>query len=277
LTVMRDHPHGIRSVIIDSVHPPLVDLYSEFPVNVARAFNTLFAGCAADAHCNETYPNLETTFYQTVDELDADPLQVDLNRGPVMVDGAHFVDGVFYAMYRTDVIPWIPSMIASASRGNLQAMSGALEALLSMDGISVGMHYSLRCRDEVPFESPEEASALAASLPAQIRKHFAFPFDLTLCQSWQSGQADAIEKEPVVSDIPTLVVSGQYDPITPPAWGALAAETLSNSSYYEFPGIGHGVIRSSECALGIGLQFLDDPTTEPDSSCIDLLDGPDFK
>ena len=86
-----------------------------------------------------------------------------------------------------------------------------------------------------------------------------------------------IEKEPVVSRIPTLVLTGQYDPITPPAWGQLAAETLGNSFYYEFPGFGHGVSFDGPCGLDIVLEFLSDPSKEPDSSCFDVLAGPDFQ
>jgi hypothetical protein len=46
---------------------------------------------------------------------------------------------------------------------------------------------------------------------------------------------------------------------------------------YEFPGLAHGIMRSNECGLEIGLQFIQDPTTEPDASCIDELVGPDFR
>jgi pimeloyl-ACP methyl ester carboxylesterase len=84
-------------------------------------------------------------------------------------------------------------------------------------------------------------------------------------------------REPVVSDVPALIFAGQFDPITPSAWGQLAAETLSNSFFYEFPNLGHGVMDSDRCALEIGLQFLDDPTTEPDVCCMDALPGPSFK
>jgi pimeloyl-ACP methyl ester carboxylesterase len=99
---------------------------------------------------------------------------------------------------------------------------------------------------------------------------------LTLCESWAAGQAGSEENEPVTSPLPTLVLSGQYDPVTPPAWGRLAAETLENSTFYEFPGVGHGVMRSDDCGLEIGLQFLDDPSVEPDASCIKALAGPEF-
>jgi hypothetical protein len=39
------------------------------------------------------------------------------------------------------------------------------------------------------------------------------------------------------------------------------------------PGRGHGIMRSDPCGLEIGLQFLDDPTSEPDSSCIAEMPG----
>jgi hypothetical protein len=52
---------------------------------------------------------------------------------------------------------------------------------------------------------------------------------------------------------------------------------LANSFVYEFPNLAHGAIRSNRCALEIGLQFLDDPTAEPDASCLAELGGPEFK
>jgi pimeloyl-ACP methyl ester carboxylesterase len=94
---------------------------------------------------------------------------------------------------------------------------------------------------------------------------------------WAVEQADPVVNEPVSSDVPALIFAGQFDPITPPEWGQLAAETLSNSFFYEFPGLGHGIMDSDRCALGIGLQFLDEPTTEPDLSCLDDFSGPGFE
>lgn len=99
---------------------------------------------------------------------------------------------------------------------------------------------------------------------------------LAICEAWDVGVADPIENQPVSSDVPTLIFAGRYDPITPPAWGSLAAETLSHSYFYEFPAIGHGVVRANECALEIGLQFLADPLLEPDSACLAELTSPDF-
>jgi pimeloyl-ACP methyl ester carboxylesterase len=88
--------------------------------------------------------------------------------------------------------------------------------------------------------------------------------------------ADDIENEDISSDIPTLVLAGDYDPITPLSDAQLAAETLSYSYYFEFPGHGHGITDSSDCGRSVIDQFLADPTIEPDGSCIDELGGPLF-
>ena len=70
------------------------------------------------------------------------------------------------------------------------------------------------------------------------------------------------------SDIPAMIFAGYYDPITSPEWAQRAADTLSSSFLYEFPNMAHGVMRSVACALSIGFQELEDPTTEPDASCV---------
>jgi len=78
----------------------------------------------------------------------------------------------------------------------------------------------------------------------------------------------------VISSIPTLIVGGQFDPITPPSYGETVAADLEASFFYEFPGLAHGVSTASACPLGITLEFLEDPTTPPDATCVDTLEGP---
>jgi pimeloyl-ACP methyl ester carboxylesterase len=143
--------------------------------------------------------------------------------------------------------------------------------------MAMGFEWSMMCNEEVPFESYELGRELAAGLPLQIAEYFDSYYEFTLCESWQSGQADPVENSSVVSDIPALVFAGQFDPVTPPEWGRLAAETLSNHFFYEFPGLGHGIMRSDRCGLEIGLQFLADPAREPDASCLDELTGLNFQ
>ena len=58
LDVMRDYPQAVRSVVLDSVYPPDVDLQVDAPANAQRAFDHLFASCAAEASCAAAFPDL---------------------------------------------------------------------------------------------------------------------------------------------------------------------------------------------------------------------------
>ena len=279
LTILRNHPAGIRSVILDSVYPPQVGLYSTYSRSVYRVFSLLFEACAAHPQCSEQYPELETTFFQLVDDLNANPVSVELSRGPVFVDGGFFMDAVYTSFYWGSQIPLIPGRIEWAGQEVFTGLKPMLEGALSDSGtfMAMGFEWSMMCNEEVPFESYELGRELAGDLPPQIGEYFDAYYEFTLCESWLSGQADPVENTAVFSDIPALILAGQFDPVTPPEWGRLAAETLGNHFFYEFPGLGHGIMRSDACGLEIGLQFIDDPTTEPDASCIDQLAGPDFK
>jgi pimeloyl-ACP methyl ester carboxylesterase len=88
--------------------------------------------------------------------------------------------------------------------------------------------------------------------------------------------ADNIEDRAIVSSIPTLVLAGQYDPVTPPDWGRIAASTLANSFFYEFPGVGHDAMDSTPCAMAITLAFLDQTGIAPDDSCLATMGPPQF-
>jgi pimeloyl-ACP methyl ester carboxylesterase len=87
------------------------------------------------------------------------------------------------------------------------------------------------------------------------------------------------ESQPVASAIPTLVLEGEYDPITPPTNGALAAQSLSKSYQFLFPATGHGafLFNPSHCSTTIVVQFQRDPTQKPDGSCIASMSEPLFQ
>ena len=266
LTMMRDNPGGIRSVILDAVLPPQANLNQEIGLNIYRSLNAVFDDCAADSACSAAHPNLEGTFYRVVDDLNANPAFLEFLQGPILLDGHGFLDAILRLLYSIDAIPWIPFLIDEASRGAYPEPS--IFAIPDRDSQAPGMRYSVWCQEEMTFESLETALALSNGLPSVFRDTFIDTYDWVVCDSWQAGAADPIENEAVASDIPTLIFAGRYDPITPPEWARLAAKTLPNHFIYPFSNAAHGVMRSNPCALEIGLQFLDDPTKEPDSSCV---------
>jgi pimeloyl-ACP methyl ester carboxylesterase len=287
LTVMRDYPEGIRSVIIDSVYPPQETLFNATN-NFFRALTTLFEGCEADEACNTAFPDLETVFYDTANALNENPVMIDVldvaNPGrtlPAVLNGDTFVGLVFQGLYSADVIPSLPKSIYDASNGDYNNFALLIaNALFQIDAISNGMYNSVECVEEVPFTTPDDEDTINADLPDEfdsLTEGSSFgEQSFALCNIWDVTPAPAVENESVVSSLPTLVMAGEYDPITPPDWGRSAAATLDNATFFLVPGVGHGAIYASECATSIALAFLDDPEASPDGACLLTAPPVDF-
>lgn len=339
LTVMRDYPQRIRSVILDAVYPPQVNSLNEQALNADRALQTLFEGCAKDARCNAAYPNLRQVFYETVDRLNESPLIVpDFEGDEYELYGDDLADELFDLLYDTSMIPLLPGMIYRAYEGDgegyvdfgaelfeddtldLDALSDeeferefasfldfddmdafydyvdalsddeynalidefyiangyALDEYIGSD--SEGAYNSVECGEEVLFNSLEAAELLVQGLPPQTTNASLFVVEQSIadCAVWNVRPASGRENEPVRSDIHTLLLSGEYDPITPPSWGQAAADYLSRGKHIVFPAIGHGAVDTHECPTAIALAFLQDPEQTLDLSCLSEMSGPDF-
>jgi len=281
LTALRDHRTGIRSVVIDSVYPPQTSLVTEPPASFARSLNLVFETCAADPACNAVYPNLKQVLFETVKKLNAVPAKLKLvqpdlgNIGTpgkqldALMDGNAFLSLIFQTLYGSDLLPSVPALIYQARDANYGIIAQLQGQLLSqLKDISRGMYFSVECYEEVPFDSLDKAEAAykAQGELAGALGSASGTFDS--CRIWNVPKAPDLENQAVKSDVPTLVISGQFDPITPPEWGKLASSTLSKSFFFEVPAAGHGPSLTVDCPQQMLLAFLDQPTSAPDSTCL---------
>ena len=120
---------------------------------------------------------------------------------------------------------------------------------------------------EIERQSEEEPAWLVSAALSEA--------SLDDCDVWRAPPADPSVTDPVHSEVPTLILAGRFDPITPPEWGRRAAAGLDRSYFRELPAAGHGVSLEG-CAGEIVDAFLDDPTTEPDPGCVDQLGPPQW-
>jgi pimeloyl-ACP methyl ester carboxylesterase len=283
--VMRDHPEGIRSVVLESVWPLQVSFSVETSATVPKAILRLLDTCAADEACNSAYPNLREVIFEVIDRLNAEPVPITVTNP---VDGRSYDalltgDGVLgnlkLVLYETPTMPTVPQAIYNVYNGDYALMTQLASLRLAyFDAISRGMQYSMMCTDDLIGRTPQEIIDIHAALPRQLVGNVDYETAVEcgifgVCEEWPVEEAAPSAKEPLVSDIPTLVLSGEFDPVTPPEFGRLVAGYLSNSYFFEFPGAGHSGDSTSPCALGITAAFIDDPTTAPDASCIADMPG----
>jgi pimeloyl-ACP methyl ester carboxylesterase len=140
------------------------------------------------------------------------------------------------------------------------------------------MFYSVECQEEVPFNNTNIAEDLVADYPATITEGLIWEVEdsIATCNMWGSTPASIRENQPVSSDIPTLLLAGEYDPVTPPSWAEAAAKTLSNAQLFVFNGYSHAVVDAGPCPREMILDFLTDPYQLVDATCMSDINSPDF-
>ena len=260
LEVMRRHPDLVRAAVLDGVYPPQVNGEQNEPAIVRRAFEQLYADCAADAVCRERHPALRAAVEGLIDAAQRTPIELVLM--------------VLLNMMREGEVAAIPETVAGAQRGDLRLLKLYAEDLEADDGGLLeqiaqqfdGLYNSVECRETWPMvDRTARRKAIESNgvygLNAKSSK------SPTFCPVWRVTAAPADERQPVKSDVPTLLLSGGYDWLTPPPWAREAAKTLSASRNVVFRAQGHGVAVQDACAARLRDAFIDDPNPKRALPC----------
>ena len=294
-TLMRDHPEGIRSVVLDSVLPTTYNVAANW-LNARDGFDNIFQACAAEAACNAAHPRLEETFTGLVNKLEAEPLTATV-RDPatgedvkVVVDGGALVDWLRNQNYGVPTLQAAPNRIDGLAAGRPEAIeaialdraSRATPPGPDVPALGYGLAVGVSCRESYPFATPEDLAAAGREAfphyPASIQDEgvggWAY-FNEDCREVWKVPAAPVALHQPVASSIPTLLISGSFDTLTSLAGAKAAAAKLSNATIISIPGIGHFVSPWSPCAQAVIVSFLADPAA-PDLSCVGALKPPNF-
>ena len=143
---------------------------------------------------------------------------------------------------------------------------------LRAQGDSLLLRHVIDCREVVPFESLDDALAEYGRLeiPRLGGPKSELIQTVAGCAGWDLADVDPIDNEPIISDVPALILQGEFDTATPMAWGQLAAESLGNSTLVIVPLQGHEVwIKASPCVSAIANAFIADPSQAPGLSCLE--------
>jgi pimeloyl-ACP methyl ester carboxylesterase len=269
LEILRRHPEGVRSAVLDSAYPPDVAPYESLASNHARALDAFFATCRADAACVERYEDLESVFWPLVDQLNARPvpLFIPAAGGDVagVFTGDMLVAQVTGSLSTSGAVRWVPAQIAALAAGNTAQYELSGDSLPN-DTVGEGMRLSIECAERLAATDAADISADAAANPrlATFAARFTEP---RICERWPVDPVDAGQLAPVSSDLPVLLVSGELDPLTPPAWADQAAATLSSATRLALPMAGHAASLGDPCVGGIVAAFIIDSEVQRDASC----------
>jgi pimeloyl-ACP methyl ester carboxylesterase len=277
LTYLRMFPEHVRTVTLDAVVDPSFILFMDAAGDGQAALDNFFVRCEANDACKTTFPNLRKEFDGLLKRMEEAPTEITishpLTHKPLELTVTSQLIGnmVFNTLYAPEIVATLPLSIheAYANENYVPLIS---QAFLINAELYDGMFYAVACTEDAPFISPDKAAQLSeGSVFGDRTVDFA-----DVCSAWQKGSVSPQFREPVVSDVPALIFSGDSDPITPPWHAEKVAEHLTNDLHLVFSGMGHGNL-SNKCSIDIFESFIENASIEGlDTSCVENIEPPPF-
>lgn len=267
------HPDGLRTMVLDGVAPNVLVLGEDFAVNLDAALKAQFARCEADDACRARFSDPYQTLFQLRDALRANPHTVSFrdpqNYASVKrVLSEHSLATVVRMFaYSPETAALLPLSIDAAARGDVGPLLGQAKLLTgdlgdTMDG---GMQYSVICTEDADLlqPRPQDKDTILGDTTIEAFR--------AACGVWPHGQRPADFHQPLKSDVPTLLMSGEFDPVTPPRYGDEVLKGLPNGRHLVLKGQGHNVIARG-CMPRLLDRFIDDADAKSlDVSCLERL------
>lgn len=271
---LRRFPGHVHAVILDGVTYPEQVIGAETPQDGERALNLIVARCLKAPECAAAYPELrkdlaillhrfgpEQVQLTLSDPNSGQPLKLEFNRN-ILNAALRFLS------YSAMQAALLPALIHQAAQGDLAPL--ASQTVMSSrqvgDQLANGMQYSVLCSEDVP-------SFTAANLDrAAMLKTYQGTDQVDalreICKLWPQGPVDADLHDALRSDAPVLLLSGEADPVTPPADAERLKRGLTRGLHLILSGEGHGQLATS-CIPRLMAAFLDAATPESiDTGCL---------
>ncbi len=280
LVYLRQYPERVRSLVLDGLAPYAIELPLFVARDGQRALDLLLEDCAKDAECARTFPDARGQLDALLERLERAPEQVQVEHPrtarptTVRIEREGLAAALLNLLYLPSLASLLPLALERAQeQRDYRGLIASIEAFASAVQLSTGMFLSIVCAEDLPRISPAEieretaGTFLGSGWLSRLRQQ---------CAVWSVPALPDSHFEPIGGQVPSLLLSGNLDPVTPPRWGELIVERLTPARHIVVPGGGHGV-SALGCVPRLIKEFLD--TLDPgglDAECVERLQRPPF-
>ena len=279
LTYLKRYPKRVRTATLQGVAPPNEYMPLDFPLGNERALQGILAECAADEACNAAFPNLQDEAKSLLAQLIKGPVEVEVQkpnsseRVKVKLSRDLAAEAIRYMLYNPVGASRVPLIIHLAAQGNFVPLTEAalrFRKLLVATGFN-GMYLSVTCAEDLPWIKPGEGERMAANT---FLGDYRLRQQREACALWPRATIAKDYSDPVRSDVPVLILTGELDPVTPPSNGDAVAKALKNSLHIVVPHGAHGLggLENIDCILRLTAEFVERGSTQGiDTSCVKTI------
>lgn len=270
---MKMFPASVESCVLWSP----VTTYAKMPLYHApfaeESLKKLFNDCSGDSICSAAFPDVSKEFTELMKRGREKPFTYTVHKEDgeslnLVIPWYAFETKMRSLMYHPIGLRQIPFIIHQSYLGNWQAFVSLFPDKSSYnDFIAEGLYLCVTCTEDVPFITDKEVDSLTRNT---FMGDYRVKQQQRACDGWARGSIPSDYFEPLVSNIPTLVFSGYFDPVTPPSMAEQIVKTLSNSYLISIPTMSHTFdgLSNPECFDKIVIDFYNKPNSRPDSECI---------
>lgn len=266
LKYMEAYPNHVRSAVLSSLFPPEIRMYDNLFSNFNNALDKVFTDCTKNNDCNTDYPNLKAEFLNICDQLKSNPITIKINGDDFILNQQDVLLFMHQMLYNNQTIETIPEFIEALKEKNTSYISRTIRRFIPRVTIlNLAVYYAVMTADEGDFNNQDKVNSDSDNLMFTDTGLSIFSADPVIIKSWPSIPVKSNPMTTVTSDIPTLLISGDFDPVTPVSNGNLTAKNLGNNQNFVFKNNGHVPI--NPCFFKLAKQFLDDPNAKLNGSC----------
>lgn len=266
-------PQHVRSIVLDGIVPNDLVIGGGFAHTFEDALNLQSANCHELPACAKRFPQDARTQLETlITRLRKAPTQVEY-RDPASGQsrsGTASTDTVTSLAFMFPHMPQIASLLPlaldEASQGRYAPLMSLHDIVdRSIDGsFARGMQWSVICAEDADRYNVSSADGTLLG-PDVVRMFFAG------CATWPHGDRPEDFTAPLKSDVPVLLLSGEFDPVTPPRFAEQVLQTLPNGHHLVLRGQVHGNM-SLGCIPRLLGQFLESADARAlDAKCLDTM------
>jgi len=279
LIYMRRHPETVRVAVLKGVAPTNMRNPLPFAKALEWGLEGVFTACRDEAACAAAFPELEDDWSRVVARFEAGPATATVTHDgrteEVTISKGVFADGVRHILYSVGASTLLPRIIHEAAGGDFSTFAAReLEQAIGFaDALSNGMFLTVTCSEDLRFLTEEEIRRETAGTfmgDYRVRRQ------LAACDIWGRGDIDDSYSAPVTVDVPTLLISGEFDTATPVAGASWVAEHLPSALHLIVPNESHGFANPA-CEISVVNAFIMNGGAEGlDYACISETRRPPF-
>lgn len=266
---LKNHPESIKTATLDS-NAPMDMIVGFFGQTSQAAFELLLGDCQSHEHCHKAFPELKKDYLSLLAKLEHKPISAPMfhpktgEAFDLLLTKAKVTETLRSLLYNLASRQLVPYAVHTAANGDYRTLAALMaQAGDQPGGLYTGLTMNIICNEDMPRANAEDFERDAANY---FNGELGYSHFTDVCQYWPKWQAPADFAEPVKTDVPVLLFSGKYDPVTPPKYAEMALPHLANGKHVVIEKGSH-VPSITMCANAIESFIKAADSKEVDFSC----------